>query len=89
MQGGIFMAMRDARTTRPGLGLAGGWSDVRSAAGIWLPGGRFMDGLAAMGAKYLPTIKDLKANQRFQQKQKPLPQFKKMTDAQVKKSKKK
>ena len=22
-----------------------------------------------MGAKYLPTIKDLKANQRFQQKQ--------------------
>lgn len=30
-----------------------------------------------MGAKYLPTIKDLKASQRFQQKQKPLPDFKK------------
>jgi hypothetical protein len=54
-----------------------------------LPGEGFIDGLAYMGAKYLPTIKDLKASQRFQQKQKPLPQFKKMTDAQVKKSKKK
>jgi hypothetical protein len=30
-----------------------------------------------MGAKYLPTIKDLKASQRFQQKQHPLPFFKK------------
>ena len=30
-----------------------------------------------MGAKYLPTIKDLKANRRFQQKQNPLPNFKK------------
>lgn len=34
------------------------------------------DGLHLMGAKYLPTIKDLKASQRFQaiqkQKQKPL-----------------
>jgi hypothetical protein len=30
-----------------------------------------------MGAKYLPTIKDLKANQRFQQKQNPLRKFKK------------
>jgi hypothetical protein len=30
-----------------------------------------------MGAKYLPTIKDLKASQRFQQKQQPLPAFKK------------
>lgn len=30
-----------------------------------------------MGAKYLPTIKDLKASQRFQQKQNPLPKFKK------------
>ncbi len=32
-----------------------------------------------MGAKYIPTIKDLKASQRFQQKQKPLPKFKKST----------
>ena len=30
-----------------------------------------------MGAKYLPTIKDLKASQRFQQKQNPLHRFKK------------
>jgi len=43
-----------------------------------------------MGAKYLPTIKDLKASQRFQQKQKPLPKFKKeMGPSSVKKSKKK
>jgi hypothetical protein len=43
-----------------------------------------------MGAKYLPTIKDLKASQRFQQKQKPLPDFKKSADNQpAKKSKKK
>jgi hypothetical protein len=54
-----------------------------------LPGRRFVAGLADMGAKYLPTIKDLKASQRFQQKQKPLPQFKKSTGAQAKKSKKK
>ncbi len=30
-----------------------------------------------MGAKYLPSIKDLKANQRFHQKQRTLPKFKK------------
>jgi len=30
-----------------------------------------------MGAKYLPTIRDLKAAQRFQQKQNPLRKFKK------------
>ena len=30
-----------------------------------------------MGTKYLPTIKDIKASQRFQQKQNPLPVFKK------------
>ncbi len=30
-----------------------------------------------MGAKYLPTIKDLKASQRFHQKQNPLHKFKK------------
>jgi hypothetical protein len=34
-----------------------------------------------MGAKYLPTIKDIKASQRFQQKQKSLPKFKKAADA--------
>lgn len=36
-----------------------------------------------MGAKYLPTIKDLKASQRFQQKQRPLHKFKKMPDGQA------
>ncbi len=30
-----------------------------------------------MGAKYLPTIKDLKASQRFWKKQNPVHQFKK------------
>ena len=43
-----------------------------------------------MGAKYLPTIKDLKASQRFQQKQNPLRKFKKMPDGvAAKKGKKK
>jgi hypothetical protein len=43
-----------------------------------------------MGAKYLPTIKDLKASQRFQQKQNPLRKFKKKSGPQAaKKSKKK
>jgi len=35
---------------------------------------RNIDGLEDMGAKYLPTIKDMKASQRFQQKQKPVAQ---------------
>ena len=30
-----------------------------------------------MGAKYLPSIKDIKATQRFQQKQSALPKLKK------------
>ena len=34
-----------------------------------------------MGAKYLPTIKDLKASQRFQQKQDRLQQLKKQAAA--------
>jgi len=42
-----------------------------------------------MGAKYLPTTKDLKADQRFHQKQNPLRKFKKMPTAAVKKSKRK
>jgi len=43
-----------------------------------------------MGAKYLPTIKDLKASQRFHQKQKPLHKFKKSAGSQpAKKSRKK
>jgi hypothetical protein len=43
-----------------------------------------------MGAKYLPTIKDQKLAQRFQQKQNPLRKFKKTTDNQpAKKSAKK
>ncbi len=42
-----------------------------------------------MGAKYLPTIKDQKATERFMQKQKPLPKFKKPTDPKVSKKVKK
>jgi hypothetical protein len=42
-----------------------------------LPASRIIYGLAGMGAKYLPTIKDLKANQRFRQKQARLPKAKK------------
>jgi len=42
-----------------------------------------------MGAKYLPTIRDLKAMQRFQQKQKPLHKFKKTADSQPSKKGKK
>jgi hypothetical protein len=42
-----------------------------------------------MGAKYLPTIRDLKALDRFQQKQKRLPTFKKPTSPAAKKSGKK
>jgi hypothetical protein len=37
--------------------------------------------LEAMGAKYLPTIKDQKASQRFQQKQERLHQLKKQVAA--------
>lgn len=43
---------------------------------FWLPVARNVGGLGRMGAKYLPTIKDLKASQRFQQKQRPLHKFK-------------
>lgn len=43
---------------------------------------------ACMGAKYYPTEKDRKLNQRFQQKQNPLPKFKNSTGkSPVKKSK--
>jgi hypothetical protein len=45
-----------------------------------------MGGLGGMGAKYLPTHKDLKASQRFQQKQNPLHKFKKSPAAAVKKT---
>jgi hypothetical protein len=46
-----------------------------------LPARQIVDGLAGMGAKYLPTIRDQKANQRFQQKQNPLRKFKKSPGA--------
>jgi exopolysaccharide biosynthesis predicted pyruvyltransferase EpsI len=42
-----------------------------------LPEGHILDALTRMGAKYLPTIKDQKASQRFQTKTHPLPFFKK------------
>jgi hypothetical protein len=45
--------------------------------------------LSRMGAKYLPTTKDLKASRRFQEKQNPLPFLKKPSGAKhPKKSKK-
>jgi hypothetical protein len=47
-----------------------------------------MDALSGMGTKYLPTEKDRKLNQRFQQRQNPLPKFSK-TAATAKKTKKK
>jgi hypothetical protein len=40
-----------------------------------------------MGAKYLPTIKDQKASQRFQQKQNPMRKFKKSSASQAGKKK--
>lgn len=42
-----------------------------------------------MGTKYLPSIKDLKASQRFQQKLNPLRKFNKAAGRPVKKSGKK
>lgn len=42
-----------------------------------------------MGAKYLPTVRDLKAIERFQQKQNPLRKFRKPTDPKVSKKVKK
>jgi hypothetical protein len=45
--------------------------------------------LGCMGAKYLPTIKDLKASQRFLQKQRPLTKFKKSPENQPAKKGKK
>jgi len=44
-----------------------------------LPGAHYYDGLGGMGAKYFPSIKDMKANLRFQQKQKTQPSTKKTT----------
>ena len=40
-----------------------------------------------MGSKYVPSIKDLKANARFQQKVNPLRKFKKMPTGPMKKKK--
>ena len=50
--------------------------------------GAAVDALSSMGTKYLPTEKDRKLNQRFQQRQSPLPKFKNSTGkSPVKKSK--
>ncbi len=40
-----------------------------------------------MGAKYIPSIKDLRANDRFLQRQKPMPKFKKSAPAKGSKKK--
>jgi hypothetical protein len=55
---------------------------------FWLRPVPLPDGLSNMGIKYLPTEKDRKLSQRFQQKQNPLPKFKNSTGkSPVKKSK--
>jgi hypothetical protein len=54
-----------------------------------LPAKHIHAGLAAMGAKYLPTVRDLKGSQRFQQQQAVLAKIKKAaTDLAAKKEKK-
>jgi hypothetical protein len=45
-------------------------------------------GCFPMGAKYIPSIKDQKAAERFQQKQNRLPVFKKTTENKPSKKKK-
>jgi len=49
--------------------LPGGVSSHTRASAILVARFRIIDGLDDMGAKYLPSKKDLKANQRFIQKQ--------------------
>jgi hypothetical protein len=41
--------------------------------------GSVVGGCVGMGAKYQPSIKDQKANQRYQRKQNPMPHVKKPT----------
>jgi hypothetical protein len=54
-----------------------------------LPGKGKTGAVHGMGAKYLPTIKDQKAAQRFSQKQSGVPQFKKTRGVLAAKSPKK
>jgi hypothetical protein len=54
-----------------------------------LPGPADSAALGGMGAKYLPSIKDQKLNQRFQQKVNPLKKFNKAGGRPAKKSRKK
>jgi hypothetical protein len=54
-----------------------------------LPGVGNIDGLAGMGAKYYPTIKDMKASQRFQQKQAARPKAQKSAEVKPVKTDKK
>jgi len=54
-----------------------------------LPGVCNIDGLAGMGAKYYPTIKDMKASQRFQQKQAARPKVQKPAEVKPVKTDKK
>ncbi len=41
-----------------------------------------------MGAKYLPTIKDQRASERYRQKHQPMPKFKKSAAGAAKKRRK-
>jgi hypothetical protein len=52
---------------------------------FWLRAAAKICGVGRMGAKYLPTIRDLKASQRFQLKQSELPKLKKKSGSKAKK----
>jgi len=54
-----------------------------------LPGCGIFSAIVGMGAKYLPTIKDLKASQRFQQMQDRLKRQKALAGLSPKAAKKK
>lgn len=70
-----------------GFAPANNFRGVAARARFWLRASRLVVGLEHMGAKYLPTIKDQKANLRFQQKQNPLRKFKKSNPVSGKKGK--
>jgi hypothetical protein len=87
-------ALRSLRLTIPWHGV---WLRLRRSVArghqrigtILVARSRIIDGLGRMGAKYLPTIKDIKASQRFQQKQSALPKLKKASGNQPKKKREK
>jgi hypothetical protein len=63
-------------------------ADVEKRA-ILVAGRAISRRLSGMGAKYLPTVKDQKLSRRFQEKQNPLPFFKKPSGRKAPKKSKK